>query len=72
MSNDRYADFRSGMEQRNGDPCMSGLKKEPRNNFKDWSGWDSPSQSSKKKVVDQVLPVAQPTSQQAKDWLDTL
>ena len=60
MSNDRYADFRAGMLRKDTDLNRSGLKNEPRNNRKNWSGWDNPSQMSTKKVVDQVLPVVDP------------
>jgi hypothetical protein len=72
MSEDRYSDFRAGMRRKATDLNSSGLKVEPRNNRKDWSGWDNPSQLSKKKVVEAVLPVADPTSQQEKDWLESL
>lgn len=54
MSNDRYADFRAGMRRKDADPTMSGLKKEPQNNFKVWDNWDNPSsQPSERQRVDQ-------------------
>ena len=72
MSNDRYSDFREGMAQRYGDPSISGVRREPRNNRKNWSGWDNPSQSKKKPVVEQVLPVVDPGQEGLKGWLDQL
>jgi hypothetical protein len=72
MSNDRYKDFREGMAQRYGDPSMSGLRREPQNNRKNWSGWDNPSPSKKKAVVEQVLPQADQDHPQLKGWLDQL
>jgi hypothetical protein len=72
MSNDRYADFREGMAQRYGDPSMSGLRKGPRNNLKDWSRWDNPPSASKKKDQDRALPVADQDHPQLKGWLDQL
>jgi hypothetical protein len=64
MSNDRYSDFRAGMARKDSDPKISGLRRTPQNNRKDWSGWDNPSSPSKKKIVEQVLPVARPSQLQ--------
>jgi hypothetical protein len=72
MSNDRHADFVAGMRQKEKPLNSTGLKGEPRNNRKDWSGWDNPSQPSKKKVVDQVLPVVDLGQLAEKDWLGQL
>jgi hypothetical protein len=66
MSNDRYADFRKGMSQKDSDPNISGLKKEPRNNRKIWDNPPS-SLSSKKKMAEEVLPIADPA---VVEWLD--
>lgn len=70
MSNDRYADFRAGMTRKDTDLNSSGLKREPRNNFKNWSGWDNPP-SSKKKEVEPELPGVD-LEQVDKGWLESL
>lgn len=72
MSNDRRADFVAGMRQKETDLNATGLRRVPQNNRKIWDGWDNPSQPSKKKVVEPVLPAVDLAQLAEQGWLDTL